>query len=291
MAWVKLDDRFPDHPKPVSVGPLGMAMQVAALCYCNTHLTDGFIQFNAVRKLLSWEFSPPGEDVVYTIGITSGMSGQDVDWQLIAGWLVDAGMWEMVEGGYKIHDYLDYQPSRDEVLEERSKAQERMKRVRSDNVRPNFTRTSEDVREKFNDPVPGPDPVPQDNQLGNGGVFGGEESPRPPALPRLKTNEIDYENLTPLQAMELPEMQIYRDATGMLPGRPLYRLVTETIQAHKFTADKLRPFWVEWNARGFRVNNLAWLTEWACAGAIPEKIRPAPNGSGKKSTREQLLEA
>ena len=33
--------------------------------------------------------------------------------------LVDAGLWEETEGGWNIHDYLDYQPSRYEVLKQR----------------------------------------------------------------------------------------------------------------------------------------------------------------------------
>jgi len=115
MAWVRLDDEFPEHPKLISVGPLGMALQVAALCYSNAHLTDGFIQFNVVNKLLSWEFSPPGSDVVYTVGLTSGMSGDDVDSKTVAEWLVSAGIWEQVPGGYFIHDYTDYQMTKEEI--------------------------------------------------------------------------------------------------------------------------------------------------------------------------------
>lgn len=115
MPWVRLDDEFPEHPKLISVGPLGMALQVAALCYSNAHLTDGFIQFNVVSKLLGWEFSPPGSDVIYSVALTSDMSGEDVDSKLVAGWLVDAGIWEQVQGGYFIHDYTDYQMTKEEI--------------------------------------------------------------------------------------------------------------------------------------------------------------------------------
>ena len=43
MGWVRLDDSFATNPKILTVGPLGMAMQVAAICYANRHLTDGVI--------------------------------------------------------------------------------------------------------------------------------------------------------------------------------------------------------------------------------------------------------
>lgn len=43
-----------------------------------------------------------------------GASGNRLPGQLVA-----AGLWEPMEGGWQIHDYLDYNPSRDQVLEER----------------------------------------------------------------------------------------------------------------------------------------------------------------------------
>ena len=53
MTWVRLDDGFAQHPKLLSVGALGVAMQVAALCYCNRYLTDGFVPAAAVENLLN----------------------------------------------------------------------------------------------------------------------------------------------------------------------------------------------------------------------------------------------
>jgi hypothetical protein len=125
MSWVKIDDKFTEHPKLISVSPLGIALQVAALCYANTHLTDGFIPYNVVQKLISFRFSPPGDNIIYTISVTSGMQGEDVDCDMISNWLVDAGVWEAVDGGFYIHDYPVYQPLKNDVLgihDERSKA-------------------------------------------------------------------------------------------------------------------------------------------------------------------------
>lgn len=117
MAWVKLDDQFPEHPKVAQTGPLAMAMQVAALCYSNRKLTDGFIPRSIARTLLDFEVVE--DDVIYTISVTSGMSGQDVEPVWVIGLLVDSGMWDEVPGGYQIHDYHDYQPSKAEILAER----------------------------------------------------------------------------------------------------------------------------------------------------------------------------
>lgn len=102
MAWVRLDDGFAEHPKIEEAGPLAAWLHVAALCYCNRHLTDGFIPAGKVKRLADVP------NVSRHIGA-----------------LVKVGMWMEVEGGYAIHDYLQYQPSRDEVEKGRAEARRR----------------------------------------------------------------------------------------------------------------------------------------------------------------------
>ena len=65
-----------------------------------------------------------GEGRVWTLARTSGMVGEDVDMAWVIRLLVEAGLWEEVPGGYRVHDYLDYQPSKDEVITEREKKRE-----------------------------------------------------------------------------------------------------------------------------------------------------------------------
>lgn len=90
MPWVKIDDKFPDHWKVAKAGPLAGWLFVCGLAYCNRMGTDGFIRAEVVRRLA------------------------DVDEPLeLAARLVDAGLWEATEDGYRVHDYLDYQPSRE----------------------------------------------------------------------------------------------------------------------------------------------------------------------------------
>lgn len=105
MAWVKIDDSFADHPKIASAGPLGMALQVAALCYCNRYLTDGFIPRAMAPRLVYFEGFAEPHDVITR--------------------LIEVGIWIEVEGGYRIHDYLEYQPSKADIeatREQRRKA-------------------------------------------------------------------------------------------------------------------------------------------------------------------------
>ena len=99
MPWVRLDDQFPNHPKVVGVGPLGIALQVAALCYSNRYLTDGFIPAAAVPTLI--DFSELDEHAF------NGMGG--VCW-LAVGKLVSAGMWEEAPGGYTIQTTSHIKP-------------------------------------------------------------------------------------------------------------------------------------------------------------------------------------
>lgn len=111
MAWVKLDDHFAEHPKIATAGPLAGWLHVCALCYCNRHLTDGFIPARVLGTLVDFT------------GINDEANGEAKPKQL-ASVLLAVGLWEAAEGGYLIHDYLDYNPSRDEVIATREKRAE-----------------------------------------------------------------------------------------------------------------------------------------------------------------------
>ncbi|SRR6266498_2134813 len=117
MPWVRIDEEFARHPKVMAAGPLGMAMQVAALCYCNQYLTDGFIPRTVVAGLL--DFAGLGMRM-WQGDLVGG--GEDATWQLVVEDLLEAGLWveELSRGGYRIHDYHDYQPSKEEALKLRA---------------------------------------------------------------------------------------------------------------------------------------------------------------------------
>jgi hypothetical protein len=118
MSWVKLDDGFAEHPKIAKVGPIGAWLQIQALCYCNPNLTDGFVPMAVAYTFVPRTRSYPAKQCVTLI--------------------VDAGLWERVPGGYRIHDYERYQPSKAEVLRTRqqhvARQQKYLERKRSDRV-------------------------------------------------------------------------------------------------------------------------------------------------------------
>ena len=156
MPWVRLDDAFPQHPKVVVVGPLGIAMQVAGLCYCSRFLTDGFIPTSAVPTMM--DFSELDEHAFN--------GGGNVCWRAVRK-LTEAGIWLEVDGGYQIHDYLLYQPSKAQVLKEREANRLRQERFRD---KPSNAVTNGDVtvgitrqsRVNNSAPVPVPNPVPKE---------------------------------------------------------------------------------------------------------------------------------
>lgn len=86
---MRLDDRFPDHPKVDALSNGAFRLHVRALCYCSEHLTDGRVPHGMARRFGSLK---------------------------CIGELMTQGLWTDKEDGYYIHDYLDYNPSKERVL-------------------------------------------------------------------------------------------------------------------------------------------------------------------------------
>jgi hypothetical protein len=93
-------------------------LYVVGLCYCNRLMTDGFIPFSQVDRL-----SPHRQDQDLRDGPLK-----------LAETLVSLGLWN--EGvrkgvsGFIVHDYKKYQPSRKQILTERSQNHSRQQRFR-----------------------------------------------------------------------------------------------------------------------------------------------------------------
>jgi hypothetical protein len=89
MGFVLVDDHWGGHPKVLATGLDGMGLHIWGLTYCNAHLTDGFVPHVAL----------PGLRGVRTAATA----------------LERAGLWEPVEGGWRVHDYADYQWTREQI--------------------------------------------------------------------------------------------------------------------------------------------------------------------------------
>lgn len=143
MVWAKFDDQYPHHPKLSRAADLSaLGFDVAGVCYSNRHLTDGFIADHDLPFVY-----PPLRNP-----------------KRLADKLVDVERWERDDeaGGYRIHDFHEYNPTREEVEADRAAARERMarnragKRGRSHDVRAN---NQENIGRSSETPTPTrPDP-------------------------------------------------------------------------------------------------------------------------------------
>jgi hypothetical protein len=103
MPWFRIDDGFYDHPKVLSAGNSAAGLLVRLGSYAAKHGTDGRI---------------PGS-VVKTFGTRTEIRQ-----------LLSVGMLEVAGADYIIHDYLDRNPSADQIRAERDAVAERQRRWR-----------------------------------------------------------------------------------------------------------------------------------------------------------------
>lgn len=129
MSWLRIDDDFYDHPKIVAAGPLAIALHVLSMAYASRHGTDGFIP----AAMLPWLVRFDG--IQLTLGLDARGPAMAVDVSAIAARLVDLDLWHWAEApcarcaevlenrdarpataaGYLIHDFLEYNPTAEEV--------------------------------------------------------------------------------------------------------------------------------------------------------------------------------
>lgn len=114
MTWVRLDEAMPEHPKIAALSDSAFALFVTSLCYANRNLTDGFIPYGVGHGQLRFCEGNPVPAIRE---------------------LEAAGLWDEIDGGWQVHDFADYQPSRESVLADREAARQRMARRRSPDVR------------------------------------------------------------------------------------------------------------------------------------------------------------
>lgn len=112
MAFLSIDDQAGDHPKLEALSDRAFRLWFKAICYCQRYLTDGHIPADTVRGLRGWSKSTQDE-LVKTVPP------------------FDHPLWHVHEdGSVKVHDFLDWNDSREEVLKRRAEKADRMKRFR-----------------------------------------------------------------------------------------------------------------------------------------------------------------
>jgi hypothetical protein len=109
MPYLNLDDNFADHPKVDRLSDAAFRLHVAGMLYAAKHLTNGKIPADRPPRLVP-KFKPT-----------------------ILAELFDAGLWRQNGVGYEIHDYLDWNKSREWWEKKRAADAERRRKWREAN--------------------------------------------------------------------------------------------------------------------------------------------------------------
>lgn len=173
MSWIKIDDGFATNPKIAALTDRALRTHIRALCFSARHLTDGHIPERSAREM----------------GTKRAIDQ-----------LVQVRLWERNGDGYVIHDYHNYNPTREQVEQERAKVKERVARWRNRN-------RNADTGEPSNAVSTGsPVPSPINNPTVSGRAQGAENPGRkkteevlPRALTRILPDPI-LDGLTAKQA-------------------------------------------------------------------------------------------
>jgi hypothetical protein len=103
--WARLDDALIDHQKVFiageAIGKNGPAVAIGfyaiALMWSNKQLSDGFLPDSVIRSFTRYADNP----------------------RSVADALVKAELFDKVDGGFRIHDYADYNPSAANIKKKR----------------------------------------------------------------------------------------------------------------------------------------------------------------------------
>lgn len=227
MTWVRLDDSFADHPKVRALSPSAFRAHVVVLCYCARHLTDGAVAGPILASL--------------------GVRGKDT------AELVRARLWHETDGGIVVHDYLEYNPSRSDVEDQRRAAAERLGRHRSKTKRnadaTHLQRVANGAHNALETlppsrPVPIPSPDPDIAPFGSSSSCldapdGSGERPREPEGPEKSRESAKPD---PFAAQVREVFEFWKANTGH-PKALLDRKRDARIRARlrdKFTVDELK---------------------------------------------------
>jgi len=93
MAWVRIEDAVTEHRKHLKAGPAACWLWVCGIAYCQRQLSDGFIPVEALPFL----------------GVRRGA-------RALADRLVAVGLFERTDAGYRVHDYFDFNDTREAAL-------------------------------------------------------------------------------------------------------------------------------------------------------------------------------
>ncbi|MFB4320650.1 hypothetical protein [Actinomadura sp. 21ATH] len=234
-----MDDTFHSHPKVLAAEPAALGLWVVAGTWSSANLTDGFVPHYVLPRLL------PDSDK-------------------LAEALVTCGLWRRAKGGYRFHDWSDYNPRSVDVKRERDAARERMRNLRAKRKAPGQPqkRSGEqqaNVRDVFVTPSR-PDPTRSSSN---------EELPRdaPPASPGPPARRADRGTRLPDDFPVTPAMRKWAGEKAPLCG----------MEDHEAFCDYWR------SVPGAKGRKLDWEKTWRnwMRKEQRERDRPGQRASGR----------
>jgi hypothetical protein len=110
--WAKLDDGLLDHWKVLEAArafgkngrAIALGFYASGLLYTQKHLTDGFLSVAMIEEMRVVDRPKDAAEI-----------------------MVRVGFWEAVDGGYRIHDFHDHNPSASDIIDKRRKDNARKK--------------------------------------------------------------------------------------------------------------------------------------------------------------------
>jgi hypothetical protein len=112
MAWIRLSDDYNDHPKFDHLSDGAFRLWHQAIGFCRKFKTDGMIPTQTVRGFKA--YSP------------KRMRELMMPWREH-----EHPLWHAIDGfGVKVHDYLEWNPSKDEENERRAESRSQMRALR-----------------------------------------------------------------------------------------------------------------------------------------------------------------
>lgn len=106
MPWVRIDEHAMNHPKIAGLSDGSFRLWVQALAHCQNFLTDGLVHPVALRGMSAYSPKRRSE-------------------------LIAAGLWlDRPNEAIQVHDYLQWNDSRDHVIKAREREKDRKRRWR-----------------------------------------------------------------------------------------------------------------------------------------------------------------
>lgn len=240
MTWAKLDDEFPDHPKIIGLTDAGFRLHVTAIAWSNRHSTDGLLPRKAIPVLYG-----PGEGRPDLRGVVEE--------------LLEARLWDRNGDAFVIHDFLDYNPSRGDVVQKRELRSEAGRRggIASGITRGGTkaeAKTKQTLKQKRSkaeaksNPDPDPDPLPDPEPVPGRETTASPKSP--PGSPKPKAQASRGTRLRP-DWVPTDALRAWAEHRGL------------TDEGLEKTLEVFRDYWVaQPGAKGVKLDWDATLRNW-----------------------------